>query len=295
MRLKSIPAYIRVNYPEISYRILSNPHPRIGKESRVFNYFCNSIFEMRSFLIFWLFIFCKELNAQVPKLLITATNETYQKQQFSDGKIVPGVYRFGENVGDLDLIIIPSGLQYIVQYVYGVWDKSYYTREVVRLHKYGTFNVVKADSNQLQFGPFVARFMNYQKNQKGIMLHGDLLKNKPYGKDTALLGFYVSNIERYFSDAELYELSLEIKSASFFKRKSNRNLELMRNTLYAKYGQVFRLGGEMDEYFKKKEWYEPTLLTTDIFLTDIERKNLSLLKEEEGRRMPEGRESDERE
>ena len=68
----------------------------------------------------------------------------------------------------------------------------------------------------------------------------------------------------------------------------------MRNTLYAKYGQVFRLGGELDEYFKKKDWYEPTLLETGQFLTDIERINLQLLEEEEKRRIPVGRETDER-
>ncbi|MBK7689898.1 MAG: YARHG domain-containing protein [Bacteroidetes bacterium] len=250
---------------------------------------------MRLLFFICLFIFGKEAAAQMPKLLMSATNETYQKQQFSDGSILPGVYRFGESVGDLDVIVIPYGSKYIVQYVYAVWEKSYYTREIVKLHKYGTFNVVTADSNQLVFASFVAKFMNYQKNQKTVILYGDLVKRKPYGKDSALLGNYVSNVERYFADAELYELSLDIKSETYFKRKSSHHLELMRNTLYAKYGQVFRLGGELDEYFKKKEWYEPTLLETGQFLTDIERINLQLLEEEENRRIPVGRESDERE
>ncbi len=249
---------------------------------------------MRS-LIFFCFIFLgMGASAQVPKHLMSATNETYQKQQFSDGSILSGVYRFGESVGDLDVIVIPYGSKYIVQYVYGVWEKSYYTREIVKLHKYGTFNVVTADSNQLQFASFVAKFMNYQKSQKTVILYGDLIKKKPFSKDSAVLGFYVSNVERYFADAELYELSLDIKSESYFKRKSSHHLELMRNTLYAKYGQVFRLGGELDEYFKKKDWYEPTLLETGQFLTDIERINLQLLEEEEKRRIPVGRETDER-
>jgi hypothetical protein len=250
---------------------------------------------MRYFLFICLIYLSNSLSAQVPKWLISASNEPYQKQQFSDGKIVPGVYRFGETVGDLDVLIIPNGPNYIVQYVYGVWEKSYYTREVIRLHKYGTFNKVMVDSNQMQFDGFVANFFNYQKNQKGLFLHGDLVKRQPYGKDSALVGMYVSNIERYYSDAELYELSLEIKGSSFFKRKSNQHLMLMRHTLYAKYGQVYRLGGELDEHFKKKDWYEPTLLETSQFLTDIERANLKLLEEEESRRIPVGRESDERE
>ncbi len=250
---------------------------------------------MRSFLSIFLVLLGLYVPAQVPQKLITAGREVYQKQLFSQGKIVPGVYRFGESVGDLDLLVIPYGSQYIVQYIYGVWDKSYYTREYIRLHKYGTFNIVRADSNQLQFGPFIAQFMNYQNSQKGLLLYGDLLKNRPYGKDTALLGFYVSNIQRYYADAELYELSLEIKSPAFFKKKSSHALDLMHNTLYAKYGQVFRLGGEMDDYFRKKDWYEPSLLETSIFFTDIERANLKLLKEEEERRIPAGRESDERE
>jgi hypothetical protein len=250
---------------------------------------------MRIFLSVCLILIGMSLEAQIPKLLISANNETYLKQNFVQGNIVPGVYRFGESVGDLDVLVIPNGKQYIVQYIYGVWEKSYYTREVIRLHKYGTFNLVRADTNQLQFGPFIARFMNYQKNQKGLLIYGDLIKNRAYEKDSALIGFYVSNIERYYSDAELYELSLEVKSAAFFKRKSNHNLELMRNTLYAKYGQVFKLGGELDEYFKKKDWYEPSLLETGQFITGIERANLQLLQEEINRRVPVGVESDERE
>ena len=72
------------------------------------------------------------------------------------------------------------------------------------------------DSNQMQFDGFVANFFNYQKNQKGLFLHGDLVKRQPYGKDSALVGMYVSNIERYYSDAELYELSLEVKSCLLY-------------------------------------------------------------------------------
>lgn len=250
---------------------------------------------MRSFLSVCLICFGMSMQAQVPKLLLAATREPYLKQNFTQGAIEPGVYRFGEAVGDLDVLVIPYGKQYIVQYIYGSWEKSYYTREIIRLHKYGTFNVVKADSNQLQFGGFIARFMNYQKTQKGLMLHGDLLKNKPYGTDTALLGFFVSNIQRYYADAELYELSLELKDASFFKKKSDHSLELMENTLYAKYGQVFRLGGELDDYFRKKDWYEPSLLKVSEFFTDIERANLKLLEAEQEKRVPKGRESDERE
>jgi hypothetical protein len=233
--------------------------------------------------------------AQIPKLLLNATNETYVKQNFTAGSIRPGVYQFGVNVGDLDVLVIPFGSKYIVQYIYGVWEKSYYTREYIRLHKYGTFNIVSADSNLLRFGPFRAQFMNYEKSQKGLILYGDLLKNIPFHKDTAVLGFYVSNIERYYAEPELYELSTELKSPDFFRKKSNHNLEIMHHTLYAKYGQVFKLGGELDAYFRKKDWYEPTLLQVAEFFTDIEKANLKLLEKEESRRVPSGRESDERE
>lgn len=250
---------------------------------------------MRSILIIIMVGIATVLHAQIPKLLWNAGNETYLKQNFSQGQIRPGVYQFGVNVGDLDVLVIPFGSKYIVQYIYGVWEKSYYTREYIRLHKYGTFNIVSADSNQLRFGPFRAQFMNYEKSQKGLIMYGDLLKNIPYHKDTAVMGFYVSNIERYYAEPELYELSTELKSPDFFRKKSTHSLEIMHHTLYAKYGQVFKLGGELDAYFRKKDWYEPTLLQVAEFFTDIERANLKLLEKEESRRIPAGQESDERE
>lgn len=250
---------------------------------------------MRNFFI--CIILCLPLccSAQIPKKILTADRETYLQKDFRTAEITPGVYRLGASEGDQDLLIIPHGNTYMIQFISGAWGKSYYTREHVWIHKYTTFDEVRADSNQLQFGKYKLQFATYLKNQKCILVNGSILQDRLYGKDTAHMAFYVSNVQRYYQSTDLYELALELKSPEFFHKKSTRNLELMRYTLYAKYGQVFRLGGEMDEYFKKKDWYEPSQTETSHLFNVIERVNLKMLEEEEKTRVPLGRESEERE
>lgn len=239
---------------------------------------------MRKFFLAVLMMLPLALIAQMPKYIAgPEPREPILKAQLSEGSIFPGVYQMGLTEGQLDLLVIPFGKKYIVQYIYGGWERSYYTREMVWIHKYATFNDVKIDSNVLHFGKYSAHFINYQ-SKKSVLLNGNLLQNRLYTKDSAQLGYHSSNIERYYDAPELYELSLELKSFAFFKRKSTSNLETMRYTLFAKYGQVFRLGDETDEYFRKKDWYEPCLLETADLLTDIEKANLKMLEAEINRR-----------
>ncbi len=240
---------------------------------------------MRNLFFILICILSTPLYAQIPKFVAGPDpRDPIQRLQLSEGAIHPGVYQFGLSEGQLDLLVIPHGKNYIVQYIYGGWERSYYTREMVWIHKYATFNDVKPDSNRLHFGKYTAHFVNYQSNRKSVLINGNLLQNRVLSKDSVQIGFYSSNVERYYQAPELYELSLELKSFTFFKRKSTQNLETMRYTLFAKYGQVFRLGDETDEYFRKKEWYEPCLLETADLLTDIEKANLKMLEAEINRR-----------
>ena len=40
----------------------------------------------------------------------------------------------------------------------------------------------------------------------------------------------------------------------------------MRNTIYANYGLMFQAGGEMEKYFRKKNWYNPYLKDVSNFM-----------------------------
>ena len=80
-----------------------------------------------------------------------------------------------------------------------------------------------------------------------------------------LEGKYKFASERLLDKKELLELELN-------------ELKIMRNEIYARYGHQFKKGGEMDKYFSKKEWYMKNYGNVESYLSDLERKNIELIK-----------------
>lgn len=52
----------------------------------------------------------------------------------------------------------------------------------------------------------------------------------------------------------------------------------MRNEIYARYGQRFAKGGKMYAYFSTKKWYASFRDNVQRCLTDIELRNIALIK-----------------
>jgi ketosteroid isomerase-like protein len=69
---------------------------------------------------------------------------------------------------------------------------------------------------------------------------------------------------------------------------TSAQLRLLRNTVYARYGRVFR-DEELQQYFLKRPWYRPRADYDDRLLTTNDRANADLLKsfEDNGGRPPE--------
>jgi len=59
-------------------------------------------------------------------------------------------------------------------------------------------------------------------------------------------------------------------------------LKIMRNEIFARYGYIFK-SPEMRDYFKYEKWYVPTYDNVDNMLTDVEKKNIELIKRYESR------------
>ncbi|PLX15138.1 MAG: hypothetical protein C0599_17345 [Salinivirgaceae bacterium] len=62
---------------------------------------------------------------------------------------------------------------------------------------------------------------------------------------------------------------------------SKHDLKIMRNEIFARYGYIFKEGGEMDKYFKSQDWYTPEHKNVNDFLTEIEKANMKLIREVE--------------
>jgi len=59
----------------------------------------------------------------------------------------------------------------------------------------------------------------------------------------------------------------------------NFEYKIIRNEIFARHGYIFILGGEMDKYFRSKEWYIPKFNNVNHFLSDIEKHNIQLIKQ----------------
>ncbi|MBZ0201420.1 MAG: YARHG domain-containing protein [Ignavibacteria bacterium] len=59
-------------------------------------------------------------------------------------------------------------------------------------------------------------------------------------------------------------------------------LKIMRNEIYARHGYIFKTE-EMKSYFGSQKWYSPRYENVDDRLTDVEKKNIALIKRYESR------------
>lgn len=53
----------------------------------------------------------------------------------------------------------------------------------------------------------------------------------------------------------------------------------MRNSIFDRNRYIFIKGGEMDKYFKSKEWYKPRFNNINHLLSDTENHNINLIKQ----------------
>ncbi|MEQ8237836.1 MAG: YARHG domain-containing protein [Cyclobacteriaceae bacterium] len=61
-------------------------------------------------------------------------------------------------------------------------------------------------------------------------------------------------------------------------------LRIMRNEIFARYGYIFKEGGEMNKYFNRQPWYKPELVEVNELLTELEKANIKLIQSVESQR-----------
>ncbi len=88
----------------------------------------------------------------------------------------------------------------------------------------------------------------------------------------------VEHIWGLFPEATIRELRSEE-----IGNKTEKELQLMRNEIFARKGYVFK-NKDLMEYFLSEGWYEPKYENVDSMLTEIEKENIKKIREEEQRR-----------
>lgn len=188
-----------------------------------------------------------------------------------------GTYHFGESESESDFNLFFSGNLIIGQICSGYWEE----KTGVRKSNYLTLTNISIDKN----GKFISdqhtgQFIRY-KTESGQYIEG-LKVNNPWtgwiensefeiGTRTELNfgNIFYGN----YSKASFKKLTLEA-----LNKMSTKDLKLMRNEIFARYGYVFKKGGDMDKYFQKQEWYRAEHKNVNQFLTEIELYNIELIK-----------------
>jgi len=104
-----------------------------------------------------------------------------------------------------------------------------------------------------------------------------------------------SKVESHFSSIPDVQKTLQIGFAGKYTEASERllnesdlkgvsksELKIMRNEIFARYGYIFKTK-EMADYFKKQEFYIGQMENVDAFLSEVEIKNIELIKKFENK------------
>lgn len=245
----------------------------------------NNMLLLRLFIILSFSLTSVLINGQIPKHLFNeVSEETYKSKDFKS-KIKPikeriGVYSFGMSEGEWELVILENSDNLILQIWDGPWANNLYTKDQCFQRQCRTFNKVTVQGNKILFGNYSGLFADFTDKEKTIhslLLFCDPIQGRNYGKDSAEVGQFLSSSTSYYNDKERYQLSLYIQPDNYFNRKTKTELKILRNTIYANYGLIFQAGGEMEKYFKNKNWYNPFQKDVSNCLTEIEKINIQTI------------------
>lgn len=227
------------------------------------------------------------ISGDLPKEFVVAGSEAYQGKDFLARQAniaeLQGVWHFGDSESEWSVAIIPHGESFIAQ-----TQSSYFSEE------HQTFLSVHATVNK---GSVVNGFFKIaQPHQKPGHYNARLIESKvsdpKTGKKNILIlldgnsldtskgafseaGYFSQTLKDSFDDH--YPLSCGLLDEAQLKDRGATELALMRNEIYAYYGMVFARK-ELRDHFSKKPWYRPWRKNVDDCLTDIEWKNLELIR-----------------
>jgi len=185
------------------------------------------------------------------------------------------VYHFGDSEMESDLILLFGIDNYYGQIKSGSWSddgKSW-------IWTYKNLTNIRIENNKFYSDQTNGEFVIYDNGQekiKGLKIYNSwsgLTENgeyeigtKSYPIDDYYNGKYPQTSKRLLSKDELIEMT-------------KHDLKIMRNEIFARYGYQFQAGGEMDNYFKKQNWYSGQHDNVNDFLTELEKENIKLIQQ----------------
>lgn len=180
------------------------------------------------------------------------------------------VYHFGDSELEWDLVLLHAGGRWYAQTKSGSWaDES--ERWVA---EYENFSNVRVEGNRFSSNQSIGAFVYYDGPDgriRGLKLYDE--------GDTGAyeIGYRSHDVADHYAGA-YPQASLRLLGEGELRGMSKPDLRIMRNEIFARYGYLFRPGGEMDRHFRKQRWYDGQHEDVNNYLTDIERANIDLIR-----------------
>tara|TARA_R110001592_G_scaffold237306_14_gene496528 strand:+ start:84410 stop:85120 length:711 start_codon:yes stop_codon:yes gene_type:complete len=181
-----------------------------------------------------------------------------------------GFYVFGNGETESDLKIIVTEDLIVAQIMNGYWESG--TDEWK--WNYRNLSNVKIDSQgNFSSNKYSGKFITYKDDKfivKGLKI------NKHWSPSTEIESEIGSRIETPFEmhQGKYTFTSLRILEKKELKKFDLKELIIIKNEIYARYGYNFKKNSELEKYFQNQNWYNPQYDNVDDFLTEIEKINI---------------------
>lgn len=210
----------------------------------------------------------------------------YGDEEISSDHLIPWVvdsihtysqtYHFGFSEGECELRIIMDNDIKVAQ----ICGFEFSSDDTLWLRTYRNLTDVRIEGTKFFSMETNGEFMNYDNGKSS---HFGLLLYAPWTVEFAEGGEFggVYPDKKVYLVGKYPQASLKILTENELDDLSWRELKIMRNEIFARYGYIFRQGGEMGRYFGQQKWYHPQHKDVNRFLTVIEKKNIqAILKKE---------------
>ena len=118
-------------------------------------------------------------------------------------------------------------------------------------------------------------------NDNNSSIKSDKTKTNAFYENKELLGENSTDEADLMQDDNPYAwLSERLATADDLAGKSKYDIKIMRNTIFAMHGYIFKTD-DMKEYFSKQTWYKPQKEDVNSDLSSIEHQNIQFLKKNE--------------
>jgi len=185
------------------------------------------------------------------------------------------VYHFGDSEMESDFLLLFGVDRYYAQIKSGKWSDN----GKAWIWHYENLNNVRIEGNKFYSDKTNGEFVIYNNGQekiKGLKVFNSWSGLTEGGEYE--IGTKSYSVTDYFT-GNFAQASLRKLSADELRKTPKSDLKIMRNEIFARYGLIFKSGGEMELYFKKQDWYIAQHYNFDKFLTDLEKENIKLIQQ----------------